>query len=136
MLSHEPGGSQQPAGGQLQRACQAWKPARRGQPNMTDDTTSESVADARCRPRAARRRANAREREADPRRAPAVSGVSPARTGGLGQTCGRVDVRLKRGEIRSFQELIEVYGPLVTARAKETADEVVMDLFDVPADLS
>ena len=38
-----------------------------------------------------------------------------------------VDVRLKRGEIRSFQELIEAYGPLVTARAKETADEVVMD---------
>jgi len=42
---------------------------------------------------------------------------------------------LKRGEIRSSHELLEAYGPLVTARATETAEEIVIDLFDVPADL-
>jgi hypothetical protein len=46
-----------------------------------------------------------------------------------------VDQRVKHGEIRSFHELIEAYGPLVTARATETADGIVIDLFDVPADL-
>jgi hypothetical protein len=43
---------------------------------------------------------------------------------------------LRRGEIRSFHELIEAYAPLVTARATETADKIVIDRFDVPADLS
>ena len=46
-----------------------------------------------------------------------------------------VDQRVKHGEIRSFHELIEAYGPLVTAKATETADGIVIDLFDVPADL-
>jgi hypothetical protein len=122
------------AGGQFRRSCQGWDRLL-DQPKMTDEPTNGTWRALGVDPppyageptpenaklilegRRQYRALSEPEREAWARRA------------------DEVDQRLKRGEIRSFHELVEAYGPLVTARATETAAEIVIDLFDVPADL-